>query len=218
MLEEILKALAHQICVRNAYPEKYDLVITNDLELEQQIVIKGGETPVIYVNRFWMINLMLEAEKKHSDSSKKLAMYPLKDALTRALKKAPRMTRSLALLTVKEAVELRKGAKKWAETLVPELKTHLRDRFFEIKYEIKVSVSETITGASISRNITTLEDVERTISESKSALARSIIESEEMSVLRDNADRIEDSKDVPVIPSSITIEVKGNNISERLEY
>lgn len=220
MIEDILNSLAHEICKRNGYPEKYDIVVTMDLESTQCVVIKGGETPIIYVNKIWILHLLFESEKELTLSSKKLKLFPLKDALSRALKRAPRMTRSLSLLTIKEAIELRIGAKKWAETIVPELKSHLRDRFFEVKYEVKITVRETTTNTSITRTISRPEEIQNTIRESKDALSRSIIDNEEMSELRRIADFKEDTKNIPVIPNSVIISVdeETKSISERMVY
>jgi hypothetical protein len=218
MIEPVLRNLAHQICLRNGYPEKFDLIVTTDLEPNDCVVIRGGETPIIYVNKVWVLSLMFEAEKKHSPSSQKLAMYPLKDALGRALKVAPKMTRSLSLITVRDAIALRKDAKKWAETLVPQIRDHLRDIFFEVSYEIKVTVKETVTNTTISRNITNPNDIQKSIEDAKVALSRSILENDELAELRDLAERVNDTKHIAVIPASITISVSNNEVKEKMEY
>lgn len=218
MLEEIIKQHCDELSKKHGYMNDYDIIITSDMDLEDYITIKGGTTPIIYVNRFWILGMLVKSQEIELMSRKKLVFIPLTSALNRALEKVPKMTRSLSLLTVKEAITLRKDAKRWALGVVPQIKTHMRDKYFKISYNISVTISEETSNTSITRNnITNLDELDEKIDSAKLQISRSISNSEEMDLIRD----FQESKDSlvrEVKPYTITITEHDGELKEKYVY
>jgi hypothetical protein len=219
MLEQVLQELADEICTRNGYPKNFDIILSNDLDYDKAITLVGGSVPIIYVNRLWILEAMVKANAISNDTrAQRSSFHSVKDKLHRAIEKVPKMTRSLALLTVREAITLRRDARRWALDTVPQMKSHLRERFFEIEYNIQITIKETSTHTSVTRNITDIEMVDDTIREIKSTISRSIISNEEMSELRSIAEAKLDNQTNPINPIKIHISSDPSSIKETNEY
>lgn len=218
MLEEIIKEKCAQLAQKHGYIFEYDTIISSTLEQDDCIVIKGGSVPIIYINRFWLLRMFAKSlDFPDNPRKQKLCFIPLTDGLDRALSKVPKMTRSLSLLTVRDAIVLRQGAKKWAIGIVPEAHNYMKDKYFEVSFEIKVIVKETITNTTITRNTDNIDDVDDIIQKSKSQIARSIKDSDEMSELRDIAELKDGITNIPK-PSSIIIKEANNELKETYVY
>jgi hypothetical protein len=211
MLEQILNDLAIKISKKRGFRTPYELIIKPELPPDHKgrdryVIIQAGTPPIIAISR-----LYIEACVANSKSG---ILPDLRDTIERSLEILPKMYHTLSLVPIAQAITLRQDSKRWMKTLVPEYKTVLDDRYFSIAYA--VTVTDNISGTSITRNGSDLEKITK---EAKHDLSRMILQSEEMEEYRELMKLNEDIKKESPKPNSVSMTLVGQGQNEtNLEY
>lgn len=211
MIEPVIKEFAEKICKKRGYRTPYEIIVKPELPVDSKsrdriLIVKAGNPPIICISRIYVEACLLNKDKN--------ANIPhLRDTIERALEFLPKMHHTLAMVPIAEAVALRHDSKRWARSVVPDLRTMLDDKFFTVEYA--VTVTDTITNTSITRKGKDLKEI---TDNAKRDLSRMIIEDEEMNKYREEREELERVKQKEVNPNEISMSVTINTTETTMEY
>ena len=210
MLEQIINEYAEKICRKRGFKTPYNLIVKAELpndskDRERIIIIKAGSVPTVFISQMYIMACIA--------SSKEANIPSLRDSIERALEYLPKMMHTLALVPVADAIALRKDSKRWYKANIPNLIKQYDDRYLE--YSFSVTVSDRITGTSVTRNGMNVEDIKQ---KAKTDLIKLIQENEEMDEMREIVEEVNRVKKLEVKPNEVSLTIGNGEIETRMEY
>lgn len=220
-LEELIFQYAETQCKLKGYSHNYLLKFHNELKGKDKedkfIIVSSGSTPTIHINRAYVLVYFAKMLEKQYQHEKLLAFQPIRNGISRALEKVSKQEHTLYNKPISSAISLGIEDKKWKKEKDYEPKERIRihDKYFSVELQINISVSESISGVSVTRLISSPGMIQSTIEEIKTQLSNMIIDDEEKHELLDMIE-IKTEKDSK--PNEIEIDINKDGISEKNIY
>jgi hypothetical protein len=183
-LESVISEALNKLCEDYELSHNYEIVLSSDESLFAfngkmvDIRLEAGNPPKLIVTMIFMARCFPGAFTGHPEMKGKPELFM--DRLLRALRKYPRMVRTLYHNIPRDrALILRDEDKKWIRTHGI-TQTEIPDEDFQIEYIVRVT--DKVTGNSFSQAGSNVKECEK---EAKARLSRIVSGNEEMQRFRD---------------------------------
>lgn len=214
MLEQAIVDLAEGIRKKNPHLAKtpYELYVKPELPQDSKgrdriAIIKAGSPPIIFLSQVYIATCFAKSETG-------INHIHLRDTIFRCIEYLPRMYHTLSLVPIANAIALRKESRKWARSLVPDLRTSINDAAFSVT-NVSVTVVDSITNTSITRNGKNYGEL---VNRCYKDLGKLILESEEQEEYREMMIDLERVKNMEAKPNEVGITIGEGNTTTNVEY